>query len=189
MEPRQHEQLAPLIRAARGADAARMGEIYVASWRDAYPILLPRSTLVGMSAQRWTRQFGGTIARGREVVLVAEDRKHGVIGLATGGAAADTGLLIDGARAGGEIFALYVAAERAGLGAGKGLLQAMLARFAERGYANGFAWMLKGNPSRFFYERMGAKLVAERKERRFGTVIDLEAYAWPDLARFSARPA
>ena len=86
----------------------------------------------------------------------------------------------------GEIFALYVAAEHIGLGAGKGLLKAMLARFAERGCANAFAWMLKGNPSRFFYERMGAKLVAEKAERRFGTVIDLQAYAWPDLARFSA---
>jgi GNAT superfamily N-acetyltransferase len=189
MEPRHHDQLAPLIRAARGADSARMGEIYVASWRDAYPILLPRPTLLAMSPARWARQFSWTISRGREITLVAEDRKHGIIGLATGGAATDKGLTIDGARAQGEIFSLYVAAEHTGLGAGKGLLKAMLRRLAERGYTNALAWMLKGNPARFFYEHMGARLVAEKQERRFGGVIGLEAYAWPDLACLGFRPA
>jgi len=189
MEPRQHDQLAPVIRAARRADTARMGEIYVASWREAYPILLPTPTLIGMSPARWARQFSWTIARGREIVLVAEDRKAGVIGLATGGPATDAALIINGARAAGEVFSLYVAPEHMGLGAGAGLLFAMLRRFAESGHANAIAWMLKGNPARFFYEHMGARLVAEKQERRFGTMIALEAYAWPDLARFGRRPA
>lgn len=189
MEPRQHDQLAPIIRAARRADTARMGEIYVAAWRDAYPILLPTRTLVGMSPARWARQFAWTIARGREIVLVAEDRKRGVIGLATGGVAADAALMINGTSAGGEIFSLYVAPEHMGFGAGAGLLRAMLRQFADRGHANALAWMLKGNPARFFYEHMGARLVAEKQERRFGTMIGLEAYAWPDLARFDRRPA
>jgi GNAT superfamily N-acetyltransferase len=187
MEPRYQEQSTPIIRAARREDAPRMGEIYVASWRESYPILLPIPTLVGMSATRWARQFAWTIARGREIVLVAEDRRFGVIGLATGGPATDSALRVEGRSAGGEIFALYVAPDHMERGAGAGLLKTMLRQFADRGHANALAWMLKGNPSRFFYEHMGAKLVAEKQERRFSGVIDLEAYAWPDLSLFGAR--
>ena len=181
MEPRHQEQLAPIIRAARRDDATRMGEIYVASWRESYPILLPIPTLVGMSANRWARQFAWTISRGSEIVLVAEDRRDGVIGLATGGPAVDSGLRINGASAGGEIFALYVAPDHMARGAGAGLLKAMLRRFADRGHDNAIAWMLKNNPSRFFYEHMGAKCVAQKQERRFRSVIVLEAYAWTDI--------
>ena len=97
MEPRQHNHLALTIRAARREDAPRMAEVYVTSWRDAYPILLPAATLIGMSVERWTRQFAWTIVKGREIVLVAEDAKHGIIGLATAGRASDADLKISSA--------------------------------------------------------------------------------------------
>ncbi len=186
MEPRQHEQLAPIIRSARIGDAARMAKVYVEAWRDAYPILLPARTLAQMSVERWTHQFSGTIARGREIVLVAEDQKMGIVGLATGGPAIDRNVLI-GTLGACEIFALYVSADFSGRGAGSGLLRSMLRQFADRGAPAAFAWMLRGNPSRFFYERMGAKLAARKAERRFGAVIHLEAYAWNDLRPIRSR--
>jgi L-amino acid N-acyltransferase YncA len=180
MEPRQHDQLAPIVRSARISDAKRMAEVYVGAWRDAYPILLPARTLAHMSVDRWTQQFSSSITRGREIVLVAEDHRQGVIGLATGGPALDRGVIAN-ARGACEIFSLYVSADFGGRGAGSGLLRNMLYQFVDRGAPAAFAWMLRGNPSRFFYEHMGAKLVAEKAERRFGEVIRLEAYAWPDL--------
>lgn len=187
MEPRQHEQLAPVIRSARVGDAARMAKVYVEAWRDAYPILLPHRTLAAMSVDRWTHQFSGTIARGREIVLVAEDERMGIVGLATGGPAFDRNVLA-GACGTCEIFALYVSADFSGRGAGSGLLRGMLRHFGDRGAPAAFAWMLRGNPSRFFYERMGARLVAQKAERRFGEIIHLEAYAWSDLRQIrSAR--
>jgi len=187
MEPRQHDQLAPVIRTARISDAKRMAKVYVGAWRDAYPILLPARTLAQMSVERWTQQFSATVARGREIVLVAEDHRLGVVGMATGGPALDRGV-ITGERGACEIFALYVSADYAGRGAGSGLLRSMLRQFADRGAPAAFAWMLRGNPSRFFYEHMGAKLVAEKSERRFGATIRLEAYAWTDLREMRARP-
>ena len=41
--------------------------------------------------------------------------------------------------------------------------------------------MLSGNPTRFFYERMGGQAVAEREERFAGIWLPEVAYAWPDL--------
>ena len=42
-------------------------------------------------------------------------------------------------------------------------------------------WVLSGNPSRYFYEAMGGKPIAERKEAFAGTMLDETAYAWLDL--------
>ena len=187
MEPRQHDQLAPIIRSARTSDAKRMAEVYVGAWRDAYPILLPARTLAHMSVDRWTQQFSSSIARGREIVLVAEDHRQGIVGMATGGPALDRGVMV-GLQGTCEIFALYVSADYSGRGAGSGLLRSMLRQFADRGAPAAFAWMLRGNPSRFFYEHMGAKLVAQKAERRFGEIIRLEAYAWSDLRERRDRP-
>ena len=163
-----------------------MAEVYVGAWRDAYPILLPARTLAHMSVDRWMQQFTSSIARGREIVLVAEDHQQGIVGMATGGPALDRGV-IAGARGTCEIFSLYVSADFGGRGAGAGLLSAMLRQFADRGAPAAIAWMLRGNPSRFFYEHMGAKLVAEKAERRFGAIIRLEAYAWRDLSALRFR--
>lgn len=158
-----------------------MAQVYVDAWRETYPVLLPMPTLLAMSTDRWTRQFSSVISAGREEVLVAEDRSHGVIGMATGGRVLDTGLAIDGAPVSGEIFTLYVSPNHTGRGAGQGLLHSLLRRLAERGHVRVVAWMLKGNPTRFFYEHTGAKLIAVKRERRFGGIITLEAYAWRDL--------
>jgi hypothetical protein len=167
-----------------------MGRLYVAAWREAYPGLLPSATLLAMSDVRAASQFEAAIARGRDKVLVAEVRPHGVVGLATAGRASDRGLKVGTDRAQGEIFTLYVEPLATDCGIGGRLLTAVLRSLAERGHRNVVVWVLKGNPARFFYEHMGANLVATKRERRFGILIDLEAYAWPDLARaIMRRPA
>jgi GNAT superfamily N-acetyltransferase len=74
-----------------------------------------------------------------------------------------------------------------GRGVGTRLLAAGLSALAERGHRNAVVWVLRGNPARFFYEHMGARLIAAKREKSFGTLIDLEAYAWPDLARTLTR--
>jgi GNAT superfamily N-acetyltransferase len=175
------------VRPARRADAPAMGRLYVAAWREAYPSLLPTATLLSMSEARAARQFEAVITRGRDTVLVAEIQPHGVAGLATAGPASDRGLKVGTDPAQGEIFTLYVEPLATDRGIGSWLLTAILQSLAERGHRNVVVWVLKGNPARFFYEHMGAKLVATKRERRFGTLIDLEAYAWPDISRVMLR--
>lgn len=175
------------VRPARECDAAAMGRLYVAAWRDSYPTLLPAAALLAMSADRSARQFSFAIGRARELLLVAEGSQGALAGLLTGGEASDRGLRIGADRAEGEIFTLYVDPLAIGQGVGRALLIEGLAALAERGHRNGVAWMLRGNPARFFYEHMGARLVAAKRERNFGTVVELEAYAWPDLSRALTR--
>jgi GNAT superfamily N-acetyltransferase len=160
-----------------------MGRLYVAAWRDSYPSLLPAAALLAMSEARSARQFEFGIARGRDIVLVAEKPAGEIAGLLTAGGAVDRGLRVGADRAQGEIVTLYVDPMATGQGVGARLLNAGLVALAERGHGNGVVWVLRGNPARFFYEHMGARLVAAKRERSFGKLIDLEAYAWPDLSR------
>jgi ribosomal protein S18 acetylase RimI-like enzyme len=162
-----------------------MGRLYVSAWRDAYPTLLPAQTLLAMSEARAARQFEASIARSREVALVACSRAQGVVGLATGGWASDRGIVVAGRRIRGELFTLYVDPYATEQGIGRRLLQEALRALVEKGHESAIVWVLRGNPARFFYQHLGAKLVATKREKRFGTTIELEAYAWPDLAKLT----
>ena len=170
------------IRPAQSRDAAAMGELYVAAWRDSYPAILPHTTLGAMSASRAARRFTHTTRSARELALVAQGRDGALLGLSTGGKAIDRGLKIGSARAHGEIYTLYVDPFTTEQGLGRLLLRAMLSSLAERGHENAVVWVLQKNPARFFYERMGAHLIATKSETHSGEPIALYAYAWPSLA-------
>lgn len=176
------------IRSAWSGDAAAMGRLYVASWQDAYPLLLPHRALLAMSESRAQRHFEALVAAGRDTVLVAE-KAGAILGLATGGRATDRGLVVAGKAAQGEVFTLYVHPLATNAGIGGSLLRETLRVLADKGFENVVVWVLRGNPARFFYERFGAKLIARKRDRQFGASIELEAYAWPDLARVLMRPS
>jgi len=59
----------------------------------------------------------------------------------------------------------------------------MLRALRGTGYESAMLWVLAGNPSRFFYEAMGGKRVAERNERLWGVVMPELAYEWRPLPR------
>ena len=89
------DELALSVRLARPADAADLARIYIESWRDTYAGILSHSLLSAMShkgqAARWQQTM-----RGPGAVLVAEDPRHGIVGLTSLGPARDKGLGLDG---------------------------------------------------------------------------------------------
>ena len=60
---------------------------------------------------------------------------------------------------------------------------------ADKGYGCSFLWVLRDNPSRYFYERVGGKMVAERQEQLWGCVTDQICYGWSDLTQAIDRSA
>lgn len=164
------------IRAAKRGDTKAIGRIQVETWRDAYAGLLPDKVLLRMSAEieggRWVR-----VIERRESVVVAEDSKAGVIGFGSGGPSRVRQLPYDG-----EVYTLYVAPGYQGKGIGRRLLRALFVELELAGHKSALIWVLKANQSRFFYEAMGGRHVADRDERLWGTVVTEVAYGWDDLA-------
>lgn len=173
----------PLIREARSADSLAIARVEVAVWRNAYAGLLPNEVLVQMSERSHTAQWAGILGqrRGRDIVLVVEKRGEGVVGFGSCGRQRETRL-----PHAGEVYTLYLRPEYQDKGIGRMLLLRLFNALMARNMTSAAVWVLADNPARFFYEAMGGRLVAERDEKLWNTVLHQAAYGWDDLARITA---
>ncbi len=173
LEPRRPDLIRPLvIRRAGPADAAAIARVYVDSWREAYQDQLPESYLAKLDYAAFERHWRQTFAaRGWAFVAAEGDR---VVGIASGGRARRQNL------ASGEIYVLYVLAERHRRGIGRGLFDACHFELAKRGHSGTLVWVLASNPARGFYERLGGKRVAENSLAIGGTRVREIGYLWRD---------
>src|ERR1700744_4333316 len=77
------------IRLAKPDDAEGIARVYIEAWHDTYAAVLPMRLLCAMTprgqAARWRQAVG---ARG-EAVFVAEDERHGIVGMASCGRSRD----------------------------------------------------------------------------------------------------
>lgn len=180
------------IRPAIERDVAGIAKVYVDAWRSTYAAILPHRGLLGMSREQQARQWSWSIRDRAQSVIVATEADHGVVGFASFGPARwpdrqAAGCLggADGAKV-GEVYTLYVLPDFQERGIGRLLLAAVFAALVERRYDCGFLWVLRDNPARYFYERLGGKLIAERRELQWGRMTDQLCYGWTDLAQATA---
>jgi len=165
------------VRKARPADAEAVARIYVDSWRDTYPLVLPARLLSSMTVEGQAARWRNAISlAARESVFVAEDEKSKIVGMTSMGRARDTGLGYDA-----EIYTLYVGPALTGNGVGRALLAGAFDALAEHGHTRCVIWAHAGNPARFFYEALGGKLIAERTTAMMGVPVPEVAFGWTRL--------
>ncbi len=160
-------------------DAAAIARVHVESWRSTYAGMLPEKMLLKFSnarhEARWWRDVVGRYWH-RHYVYVAEHETNGVIGFGSAGASRDWEF-----DQRGEIYALYLLDEYHGSGIGKALFMALLTRLVEERRPSLVVWVLSTNPSRYFYEALGGRRIAVRKDRMGGVEVEETAYGWEDL--------
>ena len=172
------DEFALTIRLARPADAAEVARVYIASWQDTYPSVVPHAFLCAMTVKGQAQRWENTIKRrAPDLVLVAESPKHGIIGMASLGPARDRGIGFDG-----EVYTLYIDPDFYGRGAGRALLHGAFAAMRERQFRSCVIWAHARNNARFFYEAMGGKLIAERVVHMMGESMPEAGFGWRDLA-------
>ena len=172
------------IKRAVPGDAVAIGAVHVAAWRSAYPGILPDSYLARMSVTRQAIGYERSIARGVSVQVALNDAAGGprVVGFATGARHATS--LGDG-----EIETLYVLDDWRDQGVGRGLLAAVGRDLAGEGCGSAYCWVLRDNPSRWFYAHLGGRAAAHASVRVAGTSIPQTAYAWAAIDRLFAAAA
>ena len=176
------------IRPARAADAATIAAVHVAAWRSAYPGILPDAYLASLSLRRQTAHYDATIRAGVGVhVAVASGQDLGqagglprIIGFATGGLARGATAL---QLAEGEVETLYVLDDWRDRGIGRRLMQAAVAHLAGLGCTSALVWVLRDNPSRWFYAHLGGKAAAEMPVEVGGISLMQTAYVWSPIER------
>jgi len=161
---------------ARAPDAGDIARIYIESWHDAYAGSVPTALLRAMTISGQTARWQAAIAA-REPVFVARHERHGVVGMTSFGRSRDPEPGPDG-----EVYTLYVDPAFYDRGVGRALLTGAFAELQRRGFSGCLIWAHAKNPARFFYERLGGRLVAERTIRLGGEPIPEAGFAWRKLA-------
>ncbi len=168
-------------RQAKPEDVDAIARIEVETWRTTYPGMLPDRVLVGMSERRQRGAWVSLVRYRPGDVIVVEDGDAGVVGFGNCGAQRDPTLPFAG-----EIFTLYVALDAQNRGVGRQLVGALFERLLHNGKPSALIWVIRANPSRFFYEHLGGKFVLTRRIRVGGEMVEAIAYGWPDLAAYRA---
>jgi ribosomal protein S18 acetylase RimI-like enzyme len=163
------------VRRAVLADAPAIGAVHVAAWRSAYPGILPDAYLAGLSVEREAAGYAASIRIGEGVFVATNGRAGRVIGFTTARRARP------GAPAAGEVQTLYVLDDFREQGVGRKLLGHAGAYLAAQGCESAFLWVLRDNPTRFFYDLLGGKPVRESAIQWAGTSLVQVAYAWPEI--------
>lgn len=178
------------IRAAQPGDAAAIGAVHVAAWRSTYPGILPDTYLAHLSVARYAAFYDHAIRSSGGVFVAMPDadgrapRAPRIVGFATAGRARGT---MNGHRlAEGEIETLYVLDDWRELGLGRRLMRAAAAHLAEHGCRSVFLWVLRDNPSRWFYQRLGGKPAAEAPIYFAGRELIQTAFVWDPIERLLA---
>jgi GNAT superfamily N-acetyltransferase len=160
------------IRRAIPEDCAGMATVHVGSWRSAYAAVLPSAYLAGLSIPRQAAYYRAGIEAGHAVYVAVAVTK--IVGFATA-SRARSGL------ADGEIETLYVLDDWREQGVGRGLMQSAARRLAASGCRSAFLWVLRDNPSRWFYQHLGGRRVADSETAVAGVSIPKTAYAWDPI--------
>lgn len=171
------------VRQAGPDDIDAIARIEVETWRATYAGMLPDRVLVGMSEKRQRGAWSGLVRYRPGDVIVAEDASFGVVGFGNCGSQRDGSLPFAG-----EIFTLYVMPDAQNRGIGKQLIGALFERLVHNGKQSALIWVIRANPSRFFYEHLGGRFVLTRRIRVGGELVEAIAYGWPDLAAFVGTP-
>ena len=182
------------IRRALPTDARAIAEAHVQSWRETYPGIVPEDVIQGMSVDECAKMWGARLLEvpgPSRFTFVADFAGRGVVGFASGGAlrkgqGADYEVpstlseIYDG-----ELFAIYLIQEQQRTGIGRSLFRAVTQELGRLGHRSMLVRVLKDNPTKGFYERMGGKMVGEKKVK-IGKMLDELIYGWEKIDEIAA---
>ena len=169
-----------MIRPARPADARAIARLDVETWRTTYAGMLSTSYLLGLSERRRELGWRGVILREPRDVRVAVEAEGAIVGFGSCGPNRGDRFFS------GEVFTLYVAPDWQNQGIGRRLMVALFRRLVASGRRSAIVWVLRDNPSRFFYERLGAQQASHKALPVGGAAVEAIAYGWRDLPGYLA---
>jgi GNAT superfamily N-acetyltransferase len=190
------------LRDALPGDALKIAQIHIQSWRESYRGIVSDDFLMRMSLQARVQSWQENLSpryQGPRFNLVAQGPEGQLVGFASGGPQRDwdpqTGRpLAQGRSQGsprppglghlrdydGELWAIYILRSHQGKGLGRSLFEAVKARLKRGGCASMLVWVLKENPARAFYERLGAVELGS-KPIHIDRDHEEVAYGWKQL--------
>ncbi|WP_127583563.1 GNAT family N-acetyltransferase [Paenibacillus koleovorans] len=164
------------IRKALPSDSRGIAKVAVDTWRSAYRGILPDHVLDGLTYEQREENWNRIFIIGIDIVFVAENVAGEVIGYASGGKERRSTAMDQG-----ELYTLYLLEQYQRLGLGKQLLLSVARELDWLGMRSMLVWVLAENPSRFFYESLGAQKVEAREIEIGGGTLPEIGYSWASM--------
>ncbi len=171
------------VRKATLADASAIATVHVAAWKEAYRGIVADEVLNNLSVQRRTAQWVNSLsdeAHPYHRAFVAEMDGQ-VVGFSNFGSPQIKDSGFDG-----ELFAIYILQAAHKQGIGRKLVVEVVMSMRELGYKSMMVWVLRDNPARGFYERLGGEYLYEKTIEIGGESLMEVAYGWRSLEKFPA---
>ena len=165
------------------SDADAIGAVHVATWRSTYPGILPESYLARLSERKEAAHYAAAVRAEAGIFVAIGGAPGRVVGFTT------TGRGSADAPAEGEIQTLYVLDDFRDQGVGRMLMARAAAHLAGLGCGSAFVWVLRDNPSRFFYGHLGGRQVLEKTVGWAGATLVQMAYVWDPIDALFASSA
>lgn len=166
-----------IIREANRQDLFSIAKVQVDSNRTTYRDIMPEHYLEGLSyeskASEWNKRLFDT--KKTEFMYIAETDDRNIVGFASASLDKTNDIYER------EIYSIYILQEFQRIGIGKLLFKSIIERYIENNVRSLILWTLHDNPSRFFYEHLGGRIVDKRIIDRGGKELEQVAYAWDDI--------
>lgn len=169
------------IRKAVPSDAQGIAKVHVESWKSTYINIVPENFLNNLSYEKREDYWLSVIPNGG--VYVAEDENNQIIGFASGGKERSGNY----SNYNGEIYAIYILKEYQGRGIGKLLLEPIINDLTTQGIFTMLVLVLEDNPSRHFYEKLGAKKIDSIIVEIGGVQLNELVYGWDDISLLAVK--
>lgn len=169
------------IRKAKLADAAAIATVHVAAWKEAYRGIVDDEVLNNLSIQRRTEQWVNSLSDEKHAyhhAFVAEVNGQ-VVGFSNYGLPQEKNVEFAG-----ELFAIYILQAAHKQGIGRGLVGEVVKGMRGQGLNSMLVWVLRDNPARGFYERLGGEYLYEKPIDIGGKALMEVAYGWRNLDTF-----
>ncbi|MEQ1064311.1 GNAT family N-acetyltransferase [Acinetobacter sp. XH1741] len=157
------------IRIASFKDALSIAEVHVQGWKETYTGMIKQEILDELTVLD-KEQLWKEISRSPDHKLFVYTENGIVKGFLDGYLNPENNMA--------QILAFYLLAEVQKQGIGRELFQKFYQCALNQGYAFIRLDVFNKNPSRFFYEKMGAKLIGETELPEFGFGITELLYQW-----------
>lgn len=163
-----------LIRKATYDDIKGMAKVNVDSWRTTYKNIIPDTYLDSMSYGLREKSFQKALDDEQIIVYAAEEDEE-VVGYIVGGKNRE---IEEFPAYEGELYALYILKEFHGRGIGRELVSKLFDELKASGIQHVMVKVLKDNPAKLFYQRLGAKYVDVTCFEISRSKLAEEVYGW-----------
>ncbi|QDP99470.1 GNAT family N-acetyltransferase [Lysinibacillus fusiformis] len=163
------------IRAANLEDVGKIARVHVDSWKSTYANIIPQSYLENLSYEKRENLWQQNVLN--EHVFVAENDNGEIIGFCCGGKnRSDSYSDFEG-----ELSAIYLIENYQGKGIGQQLVKTIIQCITNSGMNSMLVFVLADNPSKYFYEKLGASFINSIEIKIANKKLIAHVYGWKDL--------